>query len=54
MNKVRKWYDLRNLKECGIIRDTMVQYFKKMEVINEEFFVDSKNPNLIFLNNKEQ
>ena len=54
MNKVRKWYDLRNLKECGIIRDTMVQYFKKMEVINEDFFVDSKNPNLIFLNNKEQ
>ena len=54
MNKVRKWYDLRNLKECGIIRDTMVQYFKKMEIINEEFFVDSKNPNLIFLDNKEQ
>ena len=54
MNKVRKWYDLRNLKECGIIRDTMVQYFAKMKIINEEFFVDSKNPNLIFLNNKEQ
>ena len=54
MNKVRKWYDLRNLKECGIIRDTMVQYFKKMEIINEEFFIDSKNPNLIFLDNKGQ
>ena len=53
MNKIRKWYDLRNLKECGIIRDTMITYFKKMKVINEEFFVDKKNPNLIFLDNKE-
>ena len=53
MSKIRKWYDLRNLKMCGIIRDTMVQYFKKMKVIKEEFFIDPKNPNLIFLDNKE-
>jgi 2',3'-cyclic-nucleotide 2'-phosphodiesterase (5'-nucleotidase family) len=53
MSKIRKWYDLRNLKMCGIIRDTMVQYFKKMKVIKEEFFIDPKNPNLIFLENKE-
>ena len=53
MGKIRKWYDLRNLEKCGVIRDTMVQYFKKMKVINEEFFIDPKNPNLIFLDNKE-
>ena len=53
MNKVRKWYDLRNLKECGIIRDSMVLYFKKMKVINEEFFIDKNNPNLIFLDSNE-
>ena len=53
MNKVRKWYDLRNLETCGNIRDSMVQYFKKMKVINEEFFIDKQHPNLIFLENKE-
>ena len=53
MNKVRKWYDLRNLKECGIIRDSMVLYFKKMKVINEEFYIDKNNPNLIFLDSDE-
>ena len=53
MSKIRKWYDLRNLKECGIIRDSMVEYFKNMKVINKEFFINSNNPNLIFLENKE-
>ena len=53
MNKVRKWYDLRNLENCGLIRDSMVLYFKNMKIINEEFFVDKKHPNLIFLENKE-
>ena len=33
MNDIRKWYDLRNLEECGIIRDTVVLYFKKMKII---------------------
>ena len=49
MSKIRKWYDLRNLKVCGIIRDSMIEYFKNMKVIKKEFYIDSKNPNLIFL-----
>ena len=53
MSKIRQWYDLRNLKECGIIRDSMIDYFKNMKIINKEFFIDSNNPNLIFLENQE-
>lgn len=49
MSKVRKWYDLRNKEECGIIRDSMVDYFRKMKIIKKEFFVDQKNPILTFL-----
>ena len=49
MIKVRKWYDLRNPKNCGIIRDSIIEYLKKMKIIKSEFFIDSKNPNLIFL-----
>jgi 2',3'-cyclic-nucleotide 2'-phosphodiesterase (5'-nucleotidase family) len=50
MSKIRKWYDLRNKEECGIIRDSMVDYFRKMKIIKKEFFVDQKNPILTFLN----
>jgi len=50
MSKVRKWYDLRNKEECGIIRDSMVDYFRKMKIIKKEFFIDQKNPLLTFLN----
>ena len=50
MSKVRKWYDLRNKEECGIIRDSMVDYFRKMKIIKKEFFVDQNNPILTFLN----
>ena len=49
MSKIRKWYDLRNKEECGIIRDSMIDYFRKMKIIKKEFFVDQKNPILTFL-----
>ena len=49
MSKIRKWYNLRNKEECGIIRDSMVDYFRKMKIIKKEFFVDQKNPILTFL-----
>ena len=49
MRKIREWYDLRNLEIHGIIRDDMVTYIKAMKVIKEEFFIDDKFPNLIFL-----
>ena len=52
MNKIRKWYDLRNLEDFGNIRDTIVQYFKKVKIINEEFYINKNYPNLIFLDNK--
>ena len=49
MRKIREWYDLRNLEVHGIIRDDIVTYFKTMKIIKKEFFIDEKNPNLIFL-----
>ena len=49
MRKIREWYDLRNLEIHGIIRDDIVTYFKTMKIIKKEFFIDEKNPNLIFL-----
>ena len=52
MNKIRKWYDLRNLEDFGNIRDTIVQYFKKVKIIKEEFYINKNYPNLIFLDNK--
>ena len=53
MSKVRRWYDLRNKEECGIIRDSMVEYFKGMKIIKKEFFIDEKNPILTFLEEKK-
>ena len=49
MRQIREWYDLRNLVVHGIIRDDIVKYFKAMKVIKKEFYIDEKNPNLIFL-----
>ena len=49
MRKIREWYNLRNLEVHGIIRDDIVTYFKTMKIIKKEFFIDEKNPNLIFL-----
>ena len=49
MSKVRRWYDLRNNKVCGIIRDSIIEYFRNMKVIKKEFYIDSRYPNLIFL-----
>ncbi len=49
MRKIREWYDLRNLEVHGIIRDDIVTYFKTMKIIKKEFFIDEKNPILIFL-----
>ena len=49
MNKVRKWYNLRNSKESSIIRDSVVKYLKRMKIIKKEFFVDPLNPVLTFL-----
>ena len=53
MRQIRQWYDLRNLEIHGIIRDDMVTYFKAMKVIKKEYFIDEKNPNLIFLKDDE-
>jgi 2',3'-cyclic-nucleotide 2'-phosphodiesterase/3'-nucleotidase len=49
MSKIRRWYDLRNNKVCGIIRDSIIEYFRNMKVIKKEFYIDSRYPNLIFL-----
>ena len=49
MAKVRKWYtELRNMKECGNIRDTLVKYFASIKVINEEFYIDYQRPLITF------
>ena len=53
MSKIRKWYNLRNQKECAIIRDSIVKYFKRMKIIKKEFFLDPIHPLLIFLEEKK-
>ena len=51
MAKVRQWYtELRNRKEFGNIRDTLVKYFASIKVINEEFYIDSQRPLITFYN----
>ena len=53
MRKIREWYNLRNLEIHGIIREDFVKYFKSMKVIKKEYYIDEKNPNLIFLEEDE-
>ena len=53
MRKIREWYDLRNLEIHGIIREDFIKYFKAMKVIKREYYIDDKNPNLIFIKDDE-
>jgi len=49
MGKVRKWYDLRNPEKIGIIRDSVIQYFRAMKIIKLEFYINPDVPLLTFL-----
>ena len=52
MGKVRKWYpDLRNKKDFGIIRESLLNFLKKMKVITQNKFVDENYPRLTIIDN---